>query len=154
MHTFLATGSKVTNKYKTRLAQHTHTHSQLGAAELDGPQSPGGPQLLGSASPRQWVWKDASPICCFMLPRPRGHILTQTPLINGFQAKPSPRASPVHAQNKAQHSRFFQLPSLGLLILVKRYFRTLTTTKPGWLKTTSYHMPPRHTPQYKPVYVK
>lgn len=27
MHTFLATGSKVTNKYKTRLAQHTHTHT-------------------------------------------------------------------------------------------------------------------------------
>ena len=46
MHTFLATGSKVTNKYKTRLAQHTHTHSQLGAAELDGPQSQGGPSAV------------------------------------------------------------------------------------------------------------
>lgn len=78
MHTFLATGSKVTNKYKTRLAQHTHTHSQLGAAELDGPQSPGGPQLLGSASPRQWLWKDASPICCFMLPQPRAHFNPNT----------------------------------------------------------------------------
>lgn len=131
MHTFLATGSKVTNKYKTRLAQHTHTHipslvqqSWTAHSHREGLSSWARPPL-GSGFGRM-----PPPFAALCSPN-RGHILTQTPPINGFQAKPSPRASPVHAQNKAQHSRFFQLPSLGLLILVKRYFRTLTTTKPG-----------------------
>ena len=98
------------------------------------------------------------------MPTGRGHALTQTlqPSACGHTR------SPVYKRNLSctvpppslitntnpKRLRLLQLPSLPLCELVQRRFYTLTTTKPHWVKTTHYGVPPRLAPRHKPVHVK